>query len=257
MIWILSVFVLCTADERALQEDNECAGTADCSLNALQLNSAIEKVAEQEMESAIDEEGVFVNTNSSFPLYGYHHWATTTQYGEAPHAACGGIDTKKLTAGTRFHNVASTQAMWKDCNHDGCWCGKPGGGEGTAGMGCLSCAKGRFLCSAYGTHGKPLRLAEMRSETNAEEDLQSACPFASEEVLLVVGDYCPHKHNKDWCPARAGQHNAYGSLNHLDFSEYPDSIPHDVSVPNKNFVFSRIDCPEELKRRYRSMSRCK
>ncbi|CAJ1349857.1 unnamed protein product [Effrenium voratum] len=134
------------------------------------------------MESAIDEEGAFVNTNSSFPLYGYHHWATTTQYGEAPHAACGGIDTKKLTAGTRFHNVASTQAMWKDCNHDGCWCGKPGGGQGTAGMGCLSCAKGRFLCSAYGTHGKPLRLAEMRSETNAEEDLQSACPFASEEA---------------------------------------------------------------------------
>ncbi|CAE7424115.1 Vwa8 [Symbiodinium natans] len=255
MIWILSVFfAVCMADERALQEDAECAASADCSLNALQMGSAAKTSDEEDStENDIDEEGVSSHTNSSIPLHGYHHWATTTMYGDAPHAACGGINTKELTAGTRYHSVASAQAMWKDCNRPGCWCGQSGGGHGTTGMGCLSCAKGRFLCSAYGVVGHHVGLAEVSSE--AQES--TSCPFRSEELLIVVSDICPHAPNKAWCPASPGHKNAYGSFNHLDFSNYPDSIPHNPSIPNLNFVFSRIECPADLKQRYRSMTRCK
>lgn len=187
--------------------------------------------------------------NSSFPLYGYHHWATTTMYGDAPRAACGGVDTHKLVAGTRYHSVASAQSMWKNCKGRGaCWCGKAGGGRGTTGMGCMSCAKGRFLHSAYGHKGKALySLAETGTES----------PFESEEIIVVVGDLCPHPGNEDWCPQDPGKKNAYGSFNHLDFSHYPNSVPHQRSIPNKNFVFSRIDCPADLKQRYWSMSKCR
>lgn len=189
--------------------------------------------------------------------YGYHHWATTTMYGDAPRAACGGIDTHRLVAGTRYHSVASAQSMWRNCNGNGaCWCGSPGGGSGTTGMGCLSCAKGRFLYSGYGQKGKALySLAETESEEESGADTES--PFMSEEIIVVVGDLCPHPGNEDWCPSQAGHRNAYGSFNHLDFSHYPDSVPHSRSIPNKNFVFSRIECPGDLKQRYYSMSQCR
>jgi len=241
----------------ALKQDSECT-SAECTLNALQLNSAsIHGAAALSEDAAVDEEGVFSNSSSDFPLYGYHHWATTTMYGDAPRAACGGIDTHRLVAGTRYHNVASAQSMWRNCNGNGaCWCGSPGGGSGTTGMGCLSCAKGRFLYSGYGQKGKALySLAETESEEESQADSES--PFMSEEIIVVVGDLCPHPGNEDWCPSQAGHRNAYGSFNHLDFSHYPDSVPHSRSIPNKNFVFSRIDCPGDLKQRYYSMSQCR
>ena len=60
------------ADERALQEDAECAASADCSLNALQMGSAAKTSDEEDStENDIDEEGVSSHTNSSIPLHGY------------------------------------------------------------------------------------------------------------------------------------------------------------------------------------------
>mmetsp|Transcript_26913 Transcript_26913/g.43560 ORF Transcript_26913/g.43560 Transcript_26913/m.43560 type:complete len:256 (+) Transcript_26913:61-828(+) len=237
--------------EAALKQDSECT-SAECTLSALQLNSAA-MTADLNADAAVDVDGDFSNSSSDFPLYGYHHWATTTMYGDAPRAACGGIDTHRLVQGTRYHNVASAQSMWRNCNGNGaCWCGQAGGGSGTTGMGCLSCAKGRFLRSAYGQKGKALySLAEEEAEDDSEN------PFMSEEIVVVVGDLCPHPGNEDWCPNRAGVKNAYGSFNHLDFSHYPNSVPHSRSIPNKNFVFSRIDCPADLKQRYHSMSKCR
>lgn len=232
--------------------------TLDLELSRPRLNSAsIHGAAALSEDAAVDEEGVFSNSSSDFPLYGYHHWATTTMYGDAPRAACGGIDTHRLVAGTRYHSVASAQSMWRNCNGNGaCWCGSPGGGSGTTGMGCLSCAKGRFLYSGYGQKGKALySLAETESEEESGADTES--PFMSEEIIVVVGDLCPHPGNEDWCPSQAGHRNAYGSFNHLDFSHYPDSVPHSRSIPNKNFVFSRIECPGDLKQRYYSMSQCR
>lgn len=237
--------------EAALKQDSECT-SAECTLSALQLNSAA-TTADLNADVAVDVDGDFSNSSSDFPLYGYHHWATTTMYGDAPRSACGGIDTHRLVQGTRYHNVASAQSMWRNCNGNGaCWCGQAGGGSGTTGMGCLSCAKGRFLRSAYGQKGKALySLAQEESEDESED------PFMSEEIIVVVGDLCPHPGNEDWCPNRAGLKNAYGSFNHLDFSHYPNSVPHSRSIPNKNFVFSRIDCPGDLKQRYYSMSHCR
>lgn len=265
MLRVLFVLSCAAASDelRALQEDSECS-SAECTFNALQLNTAAVQGAldkDQEHESVIDEDGVFVNTSSQIPLYGYHHWATTTMYGDAPRAACGGIDTHALVAGTPYHNVASAQSMWQNCNGNGaCWCGKAGGGGGTTGMGCLSCAKGRFLRSGYGEKGKALYSLEEsesleESASESEDDVDS--PFMSEEIIVVVGDLCPHPGNEDWCPTSPGQKNAYGSFNHLDFSHYPNSVPHSRSIPNKNFVFSRIECPKDLRDRYWGMSRCR
>ena len=42
--------------------------------------------------------------------------------------------------------------------------------------------------------------------------------FASEEIVIVVADLCPHHGNERWCPQWPGQTNHYGSHNHLDFS---------------------------------------
>lgn len=84
-----------------------------CTELQLRLNSAT-MTRDLEQEAAVDVEGDFSNSSSDFPLYGYHHWATTTMYGDAPRAACGGIDTHRLVAGTRYHNVASAQSMWRN-----------------------------------------------------------------------------------------------------------------------------------------------
>lgn len=83
---------------------------------------------------------------------GYAAYATTTRYGDADRAACGGMHTGALIGGLPYYSVASAQSMWSGC----CWCGGAGGGRGTMGLGCFSCAKGRFLKNAYG------RLAYLR-----------------------------------------------------------------------------------------------
>lgn len=52
-------------------------------------------------------------------------------------------------------------------------------------MGCLSCAKGRFLRSGYGTKGKALYSLE---QEKSEESDDTESPFMSEEIIVVVGD---------------------------------------------------------------------
>ncbi|CAJ1452720.1 unnamed protein product, partial [Effrenium voratum] len=218
LAWLLS---LAKADiPSALAKDAECH-SGECALNALQRKGQ----ATYEHLAALEDEEA---SNSSFPTYGYHHWSTTTMYGDAPRAACGGIDTGRLVSGTPYHNVASAQSMWLNCGGTGsCWCGKSGGGDGTTGLGCISCAKGRFLRSAYGKRGKALYALQEEAETELEADKADETDvFASEELIVVVGDLCPSAGNEDWCPPRRGQRNAYGSFNHLDFSHYPKSIPH-------------------------------
>ncbi|CAJ1346507.1 unnamed protein product [Effrenium voratum] len=162
---------------------------------------------------------------------GYQTFATTTRYGDADAAACGGMHTGSLVGGLPYYSVASAQSMWKGC----CWCGHSGGGQGTHGLGCFSCAKGRFLRSAYG----------LRSPDNAQRH-----GFASGEIIIVVADLCPHQGNERWCPERPGQHNNYGAHNHLDFSHPPPGID------NNNFVFTPIQCPYDLQERYHHLSRC-
>ena len=210
------------------------------------------------MEVEEREEGS-TNASAEFNLYGYHHWATTTMYGDAPRAACGGINTAQLVEGTPYYSVASAQAMWRDCGGTGnCWCGQSGGGGGTVGMGCFTCAKGRFLHNAYGTRGRALwALVEETSETAAAGSLNATSPFASHEIILIVGDLCPHAGNEDWCPRSPGRRNAYGSFHHLDFSHYPGSIDTRRGVPNLNFVFNMIECPHDLWERQRRLSRCR
>ncbi|CAE7529148.1 egl5, partial [Symbiodinium pilosum] len=164
---------------------------------------------------------------------GYATFATTTRYGDAKAAACGGMHTGQLTAGLPYYSVASAQSMWQGC----CWCSGPGGGRGTAGLGCFSCAKGRFLHSAYGLKGHNLKALHKTG-------------FASEEIVIVVADLCPHHGNERWCPQWPGQRNQYGAHNHLDFSHPPPGID------NHNFVFTPISCPHDLRQRYESLSRC-
>ncbi|CAE7535282.1 egl5 [Symbiodinium natans] len=164
---------------------------------------------------------------------GYATFATTTRYGDAKAAACGGMHTGQLTAGLPYYSVASAQSMWQGC----CWCQGPGGGYGTMGLGCFSCAKGRFLHSAYGLKGHSLKSLEKSG-------------FASEEIVIVVADLCPYQGNERWCPERPGQRNDYGAHNHLDFSHPPPGID------NHNFVFTPIECPHDLRERYNALSRC-
>eukprot|EP00931_Biecheleriopsis_adriatica_P049769 TRINITY_DN2879_c0_g1_i1.p1 TRINITY_DN2879_c0_g1~~TRINITY_DN2879_c0_g1_i1.p1 ORF type:complete len:250 (+),score=57.69 TRINITY_DN2879_c0_g1_i1:53-751(+) len=167
---------------------------------------------------------------------GYEYFTTTTVYGDSQFGACGGIKTADLVQGTPYYNVASAQAMWLNCkSHGNCMCGKSGGGSGTAPMGCFTCARGRFLRSAYGYKGGRL-LGEMDSA------------FASEEIIVVVGDLCPYDGNERWCPEKAGEKNSYGSLNHLDFSHPPEGIV------NNNFVFTPTACPDDLRHRYLQMA---
>jgi hypothetical protein len=170
---------------------------------------------------------------------GYDHMATTTVYGDSQHGACGNIKTADLVAGTNYHNVASAQSMWRGCvSHGNCMCGASGGGGGTAGMGCFTCGKGRFLESAYGTRGG----------NGGRLLLEGGSGYLSEEVIFVVGDLCPHAGNEDWCPEMAGQENDYGVHNHLDFSHPP------AGVMNNNFVFSHIECPADLRHRFQKMA---
>jgi len=154
-------------------------------------------------------------------MAGYGHHATTTRYGDTGASACGSVSTAELVSGTHYYNVASAQAMWGGhC----CWCGKSGGGGGTTGLGCFSCAKGRFL--KHGGHG-----------------------FASEEIHIVVGDLCPHAGNERWCPEKPGRVNSVGSHNHLDFSRPPPGIDNNV------FVFTPTSCSSELRQRYERLSK--
>ncbi|CAK9060771.1 unnamed protein product [Durusdinium trenchii] len=73
-------------------------------------------------------------------------------------------------------------------------------------MGCLSCAKGRFLKAhpfLYPLWAQP-------------ED-----PIFNEEYRLVVADTCPHRGNEAWCPGADGRANHFGVKDHFDFAAPP------------------------------------
>jgi len=199
----------------------EPAANESSQANSSQAEAALSELSELNMS--------FVQTSTS-KTRGYAHFATSTVYGDSTKAACGGLHTAELVKGTPYHNVASAQSMWLNCqNHGNCWCGASGGGSGTQGMGCFTCAKGRFLSSRYGARSGG---------------------FASKEIVVVVGDLCPYLGNEKWCPEKAGQRNTYGSLNHFDFSHPP------AGINNNDFVFTPISCPADLRARYNQVSQC-
>ena len=62
--------------------------------------------------------------------------------------SCGSLNTAELVNGTGLYAVASAEAMQTGGIGDGHYCTKSAQSQdGTFGMGCLSCAKGRFLPS--------------------------------------------------------------------------------------------------------------
>jgi len=169
---------------------------------------------------------------------GYDYMATTTRYGHTSLTSCGGVDTIKIVKGTNYYAVASAQSMQSSFERvAGSWCGKNGGGGGTAAMGCGACGKGRFL---YG-HPQSYPLY-----------VKKDAPIFQKEINFIVVDTCTHEAgNLKWCPGTAGKANKYGALNHLDFADPPPQFDHYY------FAFSPAPCPEDLKRRFAAQSQCK
>ncbi|CAE8582488.1 unnamed protein product [Polarella glacialis] len=134
-----------------LGQPNETNATEATEAQPLDASFNSTSGAEAEELQLISETGLMNFTLGSSALGGYggySQFATSTSYGDSSKAACGGLHTGELVSGTRYYNVASAQSMWKGCKtHGNCWCGASGGGSGTLGMGCFSCAKGRFLRS--------------------------------------------------------------------------------------------------------------
>lgn len=237
--WLLSILSLLTVALARLGTPNASNSTAPTA----PANGTVLKQWNNDTRSALDPFDDFDDfefselelnntrayTGSSYA--GYAAYATTTRYGDAKAAACGGMNTGALIGGLPYYSVASAQSMWKGC----CWCQGSGGGRGTMGLGCFSCAKGRFLRT---TNGVDSPSSAYRSG------------FASKEIVVVVADLCPHQGNERWCPQWPGQRNQYGAHNHLDFSHPPHGID------NNNFVFTPIRCPRDLRQRYQQMSRC-
>eukprot|EP00439_Symbiodinium_sp_Y106_P057403 s995_g8.t1 len=69
------------------------------------------------------------------------------------------------------------------------------------------------------------------------------------EIKIVVADTCPHHGNEAWCPARQGRGNKFGVKHHFDFANPP------AKYDNYYFVWTKIDCPYRVKRRYAQLSR--
>ena len=164
--------------------------------------------------------------------------ATTTRYGHTSLTSCGGLDTIKIVKGTGYYAVASAQNMQGDFERvSGSWCGKDGGGQGTAGMGCGTCGEGRFV------YGHP-QSYPMYVKKDAE--------IFKMTIKFIVIDTCTHEAgNLKWCEGKAGQPNSYGALNHLDFADPPPQFDHYY------FAFSPTPCPAELKERFAAQSQCK
>jgi len=110
-------------------------------------------------------------------------------------------------------------------------CGQSGSGHGgTAGLGCFTCAKGRFV-----------------KKTPYTADAEDLTEFITPEINVIVGDICPYGSNAQWCRGKAGAKNAVGLKNHLDFSRPP------AGVDNNYFVFSPSTCSAELRVRARKL----
>jgi len=224
------------------------------------------------------------SASTSQTLFGYEFYSSTSIYGETPMTACGSLDTKALVEGTGYFAVASAQSMQAEfpdlhgggcsfkcqkadgtpidrCEYvhppntfsgasakDGCscvqvgtcMCGKAGAGTGqpnsTAPMGCFTCGRGRFV------QRNPYELS-LPPDSNG---------LIGPEIKVVVADVCPYGPNEQWCPPRAGEANAVGALNHLDFATAPPI----GAYFNNFFVFSPEPCPEILLQRTRATSTC-
>eukprot|EP00931_Biecheleriopsis_adriatica_P100337 TRINITY_DN755_c0_g1_i1.p1 TRINITY_DN755_c0_g1~~TRINITY_DN755_c0_g1_i1.p1 ORF type:complete len:255 (+),score=53.59 TRINITY_DN755_c0_g1_i1:70-765(+) len=208
----------------------------------LLLQGVVARLGNPKNASASSPAGDLPELNSTLMLSqlsvngGYEYIATTTRYGDQAAAACGGVNTAELVAGTDWYNVASAQAMWGG-DH---WCGKASEEDsGTAGMGCFRCAKGRFL-KAHPSYGKG------DTDGKLELSLAEQSSYESDEIRIVVGDLCPHAPNKAWCPTSPGEKNHYGYKNHFDFSVPPSGIN------NNYFVFTPIECSGEIREKFAS-----
>jgi len=167
---------------------------------------------------------------------GYDNLATSTRYGDTCCASCGSVNTAELVKGTGFYAVAAAESMQANGIGDGHYCTSSGPSKGgTTGMGCLSCARGKFLKAhpfSYPLWAQP----------------QDA--IFEKELKIVVADTCPHQGNEGWCPRRTGQGNKFGIKNHFDFTNPP------AKYDNYYFAWTKMECPWRIKRRYRQLSRC-
>mmetsp|Transcript_20316 Transcript_20316/g.44329 ORF Transcript_20316/g.44329 Transcript_20316/m.44329 type:complete len:278 (+) Transcript_20316:253-1086(+) len=217
-------------------------------------------------------------------MHGFDYYSSTTIYGDTPMTACGSLNTVELVRGTDYFAVASAQAMqavfpddvwgaecrWEcqtasgesiercdfqhppgsmsmskpvagcSCRQIGaCMCGKAGPNAGpqtgTAPMGCFQCGRGQFLKR----HPYHLTMA------NGHETV-------GETIKVVVADICPYGPNTKWCPGVAGETNAVGVKNHLDFA----TMPQGVDYKNNFFVFTPEPCDNVLMDRMHNMTTC-
>eukprot|EP00438_Fugacium_kawagutii_P019986 Skav227320 [mRNA] locus=scaffold4402:77511:78269:- [translate_table: standard] len=167
---------------------------------------------------------------------GYDHIATSTRYGDTCCASCGSVNTAELVKGTGFYAVASAESMQANGIGDGHYCTSSAPDQGdTVGMGCLSCARGKFLKAHPFSY--PL-WAQPRDQ------------IFNKEIKIVVADTCPHTGNEGWCPGKANAPNKFGIKNHFDFTDPPPKYD------NYYFVWSKMPCPSSIKRRYHQLSRC-
>lgn len=170
---------------------------------------------------------------------GHGFMATTTRYGTNSFTSCD-MDSAKLVEGTPYLSVASAQGMqnmFPGGEGSCCRCGRAGPGTGgqTAGMGCGTCARGRFV-----------RQLPRGFHIWTSED----APIFRETYHIVVADICPKGDNGMWCPATPNHVNSFGVFNHFDFAVQPKDFD------NFYFAFTPEECSPEIKRRLSEMSSC-
>mmetsp|Transcript_15982 Transcript_15982/g.34591 ORF Transcript_15982/g.34591 Transcript_15982/m.34591 type:complete len:265 (+) Transcript_15982:174-968(+) len=194
-----------------------------------------------------DDRWVAAAANSSLSLAGYSqppspgqfgfpYIATTTRYGTNPFTACD-MDSAALVAGTDYLPVASAQAMQDKFPAGGCCrCGEStSSGASTAGMGCGTCGKGRFV-----------RQLPRGFYIWTPSDAQ----IFQKEYDIVVVDICPKSQNGMWCPSTPGTTNTFGVHNHFDFAIVPQHFD------NFYFAFQPAPCSPEMEARIQRMSSC-
>jgi len=170
----------------------------------------------------------------------YSFMATSTRYGLNQFTSCD-MDSGKLVQGTDYLPVASAQAMqnmFPGGEGACCRCGVAGpgtDGSQTAGMGCGTCAKGRFIRQL--PRGYYIWTPEESEIFHKEYD-------------IVVVDICPHMDNPVWCPTTPAETNEFGVHNHFDFALPPPNFD------NFYFAFTPAPCSEKMQKRIEMMSTC-
>mmetsp|Transcript_8192 Transcript_8192/g.23429 ORF Transcript_8192/g.23429 Transcript_8192/m.23429 type:complete len:272 (-) Transcript_8192:168-983(-) len=241
-------------EPQSLLIDDECRGGDEaCATNALQVraHSAVAKNEPRGEDRWLPAALMGVNASAKWPApppksewMGYKYLATTTHYGTNKFTACD-MDSGALVEGTDYLAVASAQAMQNmfpggegACGPGACRCGAAGpgtGGDDVAAMGCGTCGRGRFFRKLP---------RGFYIWTSAQE------PIFHKEYKIVVVDVCPKFENKFWCPAKPGEKNELGVMNHLDFATFPDHID------NYYFAFTPEPCDPDMKARVEKMSKC-